>query len=319
MILIISEASDWSTVDVIRWLNYMNVPWARINMEDDVVLGELDINNESFTLILNDGTRVQYSDITAVWYRRGNIRFPMQIHLNLEPVEESYKSDINTFLLAEANIIYEYIYQQLRKKRCIGSFEKRRVNKLIVLHHAKSLGINIPNTKVITEQSDTTKIQGDKYITKAINEVLSTSVNEAAVITYTKILSELSNRKSFFPSLIQNKIEKEADIRSFYIKGKFYSMAIMSQNNHQTEIDFRKYDNQKPNRKVPFKLPEGLESKLDMLMKKIGLETGSIDLILTPTGEFYFLEVNPVGQFGMTSIPCNYNLEKLVATHLMNF
>lgn len=53
-------------------------------------------------------------------------------------------------------------------------------------------------------------------------------------------------------------------------------------------------------------------------MRIISLETGSIDLILTKDGLFIFLEVNPVGQFGMTSYPCNYYLEKLIAMELKN-
>ena len=54
-------------------------------------------------------------------------------------------------------------------------------------------------------------------------------------------------------------------------------------------------------------------------MKSLDLKTGSIDMILTPEGDYYFLEVNPVGQFSMTSSPCNYNLEKRIAEYLMKY
>jgi hypothetical protein len=37
----------------------------------------------------------------------------------------------------------------------------------------------------------------------------------------------------------------------------------------------------------------------------------------TPDGREVFLEVNPVGQFGMVSAPCNYHLEKKVAELLI--
>ena len=52
-------------------------------------------------------------------------------------------------------------------------------------------------------------------------------------------------------------------------------------------------------------------------MQKLDLETGSIDLIKSTNGEYYFLEINPNGQFGMTSYPCNYNLEEKVALKLI--
>jgi hypothetical protein len=34
--------------------------------------------------------------------------------------------------------------------------------------------------------------------------------------------------------------------------------------------------------------------------------------------ELVFLEINPVGQFGMVSHPCNYYLEKRIAQNLIN-
>lgn len=43
-------------------------------------------------------------------------------------------------------------------------------------------------------------------------------------------------------------------------------------------------------------------------MNELELKTGSIDFILSKTDEYVFLEVNPVGQFGMVSELCNYSL-----------
>lgn len=100
------------------------------------------------------------------------------------------------------------------------------------------------------------------------------------------------------------------------MKGKFYSMAIFSQNDNQTSVDFRNYNYNKPNRKVPFQLPMEIEKKLDILMKKLDFNSGSIDMIVTVENEYVFLEVNPLGQFSMTSFPCNYNVEKIIAEYL---
>lgn len=41
-------------------------------------------------------------------------------------------------------------------------------------------------------------------------------------------------------------------------------------------------------------------------------------MVFTKKEEYIFLEVNPVGQFNMTSVPCNYNLEKIIAQKLVN-
>jgi hypothetical protein len=52
-------------------------------------------------------------------------------------------------------------------------------------------------------------------------------------------------------------------------------------------------------------------------MESINLNTGSLDFIKSSKdSNYYFLEVNPSGQFGMTSNPCNYNLHEKIANYL---
>lgn len=52
-------------------------------------------------------------------------------------------------------------------------------------------------------------------------------------------------------------------------------------------------------------------------MKRIDLITGSIDIIKSTNGKYYFLEVNPVGQYLAPSFLCNYNLPKIIAEWLI--
>jgi glutathione synthase/RimK-type ligase-like ATP-grasp enzyme len=119
-----------------------------------------------------------------------------------------------------------------------------------------------------------------------------------------------------FPSLIQEYIEKEYEVRVFYLDGVCYSMAIFSQNDTQTSVDFRQYNRKKPNRNVPYHLPVSLQEKVEKIMTSLRLNTGSLDFIRSVNGEYFFLEINPAGQYGMMSQRCNYNLEKKVAEWL---
>jgi ATP-GRASP peptide maturase of grasp-with-spasm system len=147
------------------------------------------------------------------------------------------------------------------------------------------------------------------------------SIKRHTYIPYTEVIPKGIIKwlnPSFFPSLIQEEIEKEFEIRSFYIDGLFYSMAIFSQSDKLTKTDFRNYNYDKPNRCVPYLLPATVAHCLDSMMKDLQLNTGSIDLIKARNGRYYFLEVNPIGQFGMVSYTCNYYLEKVVARWLYN-
>jgi len=98
---------------------------------------------------------------------------------------------------------------------------------------------------------------------------------------------------------------------------KFSQWQFFPKNDPKTLQDFRRYNYQNPNRFVPFNLPSQIESKIFCLMDELDLQTGSIDLIKDTTGKYYFLEINPNGQYGMVSKPCNYFLEREIAEYLI--
>ena len=54
-------------------------------------------------------------------------------------------------------------------------------------------------------------------------------------------------------------------------------------------------------------------------MERLGLTTGSIDLMYDVNDKYYFLEVNPVGQFSMITTACGSNLEKKLALTLYSY
>lgn len=122
----------------------------------------------------------------------------------------------------------------------------------------------------------------------------------------------------FFPSLVQEKLEKDYEVRIFYFLGQFFCMAIISQDNPQTKIDFRKYDIKKPNRFVPCEIDFVTKTKIKEFMNNMNLNIGSLDFVKTISGELFFLEVNYMGQFGMVDFPCNYGIHKFIAETLIN-
>ena len=99
------------------------------------------------------------------------------------------------------------------------------------------------------------------------------------------------------------------------MNGKIWSFAIFSQKDEQTKIDFRRYNIKNPNRNVRYNLPTEIERKIDILMKSLDLNCGSLDF-LKNADKYYFLEVNPIGQFLGLSAKCNYSLEREIASYL---
>lgn len=316
MVLILSIDLDPSTCDVIDWLVSMNKKFIRINLEDDISLIELSLNH--FVIEVN-GQKIHSDVITAFWYRRGD--FFHHIPDNLS-ANEKIKNCLHSFLREEYRSIFMVLHRRLSFGKSLSSIFTASSNKINVLENAQKVGLKVPDTIVTTRKEVLLSFyqkHNKNIISKSISGILSLHTIDGIIGVYTEqihndVLVKLPD--SFELSLFQEKIEKRLELRVFCLKGEFYAMAIFSQLDEQTSVDFRKYNKIKPNRTVPFLLEEELKCKLSKLMKALSLDTGSIDLILGTDGDIYFLEVNPVGQFGMTSIPCNYYLEERIANVL---
>lgn len=69
------------------------------------------------------------------------------------------------------------------------------------------------------------------------------------------------------------------------------------------------------NRISCFELPLQIRKRIVSLMGDLKMNSGSLDFIVTPENEFFFLEVNPVGQFGYLSELGNYMIEKEISKY----
>lgn len=328
MILIISQNDDTSTIDVIKWIRHFGHEVIRINVEDkNVFIKEVDIDGKSIIVKHGDREFNLVKDISVAWMRRGHIPFNSNLNFKSNIYDSIFRIDIankdlKDYLKAEISDLMEYVHYVFDEK-CIGGYGKGKVNKLVVLDKARSLGISIPKTLVVFNKQKLAEICAkDNYITKAISDTYVTESNHIGYTTYTESvkmddLHYLNNE--IFPSLIQKEINKKIELRIFFWYGEIFTLAIFSQNDEQTKTDFRIYNKTKPNRFVPYKFPEKEAEKLVLLMEVMGLQTGSIDYILDKEGNYIFLEINPVGQFGMVSVPGTYYLEKKIAEKLIEY
>lgn len=307
------------------WIDHFGGIAIRVNPDTRFAFKKLVIDYKGVNSLSFEVNHLEYrgDDIAAFWYRRGFI--PMNIpDIPLETLSESICTTVKDHLSRELESLHQTISSILKNKRSIGRSDNQ-LNKLCVLLLAKSVGIDIPRTWIVTDKKDVRQIldEGNSVITKSIVDNLSIvknmGINSSLWVTYTEDLigHDLQGNDSCFPSLVQEKLHKSFEIRIFFLNSVCYSMAIFSQLDNQTSTDFRKYNSVKPNRTVPFTLPVDVSDKLIKLMSSLNLNTGSIDMVYTTDGSYVFLEVNPVGQFGMVSEPCNYKLEKIIAKYLV--
>ncbi|AZB01398.1 grasp-with-spasm system ATP-grasp peptide maturase [Chryseobacterium joostei] len=300
MILIISQNHEITTTEVIKWLLKMGKSFIRVN-EDEV----FDIKTKEKRIYIESHRNCFFIDeITSVWYRRGGLNFRHVQYKN-----ESININMNEY----QHWLEDYIKKTLESKKHINKESNSDVNKLLVLEQAQKIGLDVPSYFLASNTDD---VVLDKTIIKTIggNPRMENIIKDSSGMMYTTVVRETEN-EDFFITFFQEKIEKDFEIRSFYLNRKIWSTAIFSQNNEQTKIDFRKYNDKKPTRKVPYDLPKDIEEKVCLLMQSLDLNCGSLDFIKSGD-KHYFLEINTVGQFLGPSVTCNYSLEKEIADYL---
>ncbi|WP_166384250.1 grasp-with-spasm system ATP-grasp peptide maturase [Polaribacter sp. 11A2H] len=316
MILILSTPTDYDTQAVIDWLQYKNAIFFRLN-DEDIMTGNTIFNLDPVTIensyIQTKNKFIYLKDVKIVWYRKFGF---------FESYKDQFgaKNDITSYINSEFSVIRTNIIKILEKKKWLFN-RNNMLTKLEILNFANKFDIKIPNTIVTSDKKILSTFfnnNSKSVISKSLGEGKHIEYNNKTYPFYTQKIENIERiSDTFSPSLFQSYIEKEYELRVFFLENNFYSMVIFSQNNEKTKIDFRNYDFQNPNKVGPYKLPKEIEEKLVKLMNFLGLNTGSIDLVKGLDGSYYFLEVNPSGQFGMTSFPCNYNLHKKIATYLI--
>ncbi|MDR3273676.1 MAG: hypothetical protein LBT29_09365 [Flavobacteriaceae bacterium] len=310
MILILTEKYDPSSQNVISKLESKNANYK-------VIYG-LDLLEKPFNIDINKQQiffkNELLENINIVWYRRW---------LNYQYVfSENLKE--NDYLKTEFETLSSYLMLTIQTKKWLNipPFINPYPSKAHQLKKAKECGLKIPNTNVTNKKNFLKKFYNenkDNIISKNLNNPYVLHENNEIHCTYTTKIEkkDIKNQENlFFPSIFQSNINKDVELRIFYFLRKFYSSAIFSSHNQQTNVDFRVYDYNRPNRIMKFELPEFIKLKLIDFMESFNLHTGSIDIMKDKGDNFYFLEVNPQGQFGGMS-DYGLNIENDIADYLI--
>lgn len=332
MICILSQSFiEVTTEIVLDWLRAWGVPHVRINATDIARAHQntsavFSISKRDVSVRLTiDGVDIDPADVKVVWFRRWTYSADMSVPQLF--ADQSYRTDTNVFFACshfykELQGVTKFLFSSFSSAKWLGQPQTSAPNKLLVLKLALEAGLDVPDTLVTADFNELQRFiaKHGAVITKPIGDILLCTRDNRQFATYTAAIDEeyLTEhaQHAAFPSLYQEKLEKKYEIRTFYLDGECYSMAMFTQQRPTTQGDFRKYCHEDPVRTVPYKLPASIEVAIRKLMKELCLDTGSIDIVRTTDDRFVFLEVNPVGQFGMVSTPCNYNLEQKVARYL---
>lgn len=323
MVLLLTRRDDGSSAFVVQWLLYLNKSFKRLNGDTDAVkIVSVDFINDQF-ILREAGKNFNLFDFSSVWYRRRGLSIK-NTSVDRELLQNSLFPGNDEFhkkhLDAEVKELIEFAHHIVEKNsdKKIGSHKTSRVNKFKVLDIARDSGLMVPKTFVVNSKKHLEELLKEEknIITKAMSQGIYFFTEKRHYYSYTEKITQKELDRlpdTFFPSLIQLEILKKYELRIFYLHGVFYPMAIFSQNSDRTKVDFRKDTGENKVRYVPAVLPDHIESGLKRVAEELSLDTGSFDMIVDEHNNYIFLEVNPIGQFSMTSFPCNYYLERKIA------
>lgn len=196
-----------------------------------------------------------------------------------------------------------------------------QVSKIDQLRLAQKIGFKTPKTFFITHHDHLLKLLNNenKYVVKSSGEIMLTMSNyKGHSVGYTSdiLINKIGNKiDKIFPSYVQEKIQVDYEVRVFVFGDHIKSCAIF---NNKSTTDYRKSYSEGVLNYLPYQLPIDICKKILLLNKELNIQTASIDL-LKSNGCYYFLELNPSGQYNFIDVECNFGISKLIAESLCRY
>lgn len=191
----------------------------------------------------------------------------------------------------------------------------RSENKLYQLKCAKRFELAVPTTYVGNSLPDNIKSECT-YIVKSLDTALFYD-GEQEMFTYSTMVTgqELLNSEiKSAPVIIQECLHNKTDLRVTVIGDKIFPVSI-TKSGRKIEGDWR----QNAKEELSYdriNLPSKMHNQILDLMRFLGLEFGGIDFALVD-GKYYFIEVNPTGEWGWLVSASHLPIDKAIVNSLI--
>lgn len=295
-ILIISDRDDTHADAVEKDIKSKNLHTYRLNLDRDSLLETFFSYRDNSVSVNTKIGKIESSEIGSVWVRKGFVELSLE-EREVETVDELiWRNEWNRSLLG--------LYHALSQHPWISplTLAIRADNKLYQWSIAREIGLKLPPTltsNVKQEIEDFCKSCGGEVAFKLLHQDIYKKDNKVVGFYTNKItIDDLADFQEYRenPITIQKYIEKAYEVRWTIVKNQHFVCKIESQNSDSTKVDWRRYDLPRtPHYSID--PPEFVRLQVEKLMEVLGLTYGALDFVVTPGGEWYFLEVNSMGQW----------------------
>lgn len=297
-VLIVTEKFDPHADHVIRALRADGIPFHRLNTNDlhEEIKVEACSAAASITFADLQGRAHRFPDDTrCVWYRKP---------IDPNPPKTVADPPTQALILAETLELLTYLSVERRvpwyNNPHDNRFSQRKFPQILL---AQELGLRVPRTLITNDparaRAFSREVEG-RLLCKSMKEQGFRDEKDGYFIFSRKVSPDEFERHAdqvaYCPTLFQEYVEKAFELRITIIADELFCCRINSQAAKGAETDWRRIDpSQLEHQIVP--LPDEIEAKLRRMLRHYGLSYGAFDMIVTPAGEYVFLELNPNGQW----------------------
>ncbi|UTH74968.1 MvdC/MvdD family ATP grasp protein [Chromobacterium sp. IIBBL 290-4] len=176
-------------------------------------------------------------------------------------------------------------------------------NKPLQLKLARQLGMTVPETLTSNDPEAVRafyhRFDGD-IVAKPLR-ALTIRDDDVTRVMYTNRVREEHLRQldslANGPMTFQQYIPKALELRITVVGERLFCGAVDSQRGDKSRVDWRRDGAGLREEWRPYPVPEEMRRRILRLMDALQLNYGALDLIVTPAGEWVFLEINPAGEF----------------------
>lgn len=313
MVLLMSSIEDKETDILAIRLKRARIPFIRLNTSFNIATIDFDIANKEVKLYstnnLSEPAYTINNKIKVVWWRNEAFKLRSQA-----VPQKEFHLLLEKHFIKDWEVVVEAIEYILADSALFIGCPKseRQQNKIIDLLEAKKHGLSIPatflsgNKKSLSDFASGKERLIYKHHGKRVNGqtrdhlIASGNTQELVATTLAK------TPPSFVPTLFQECVKKEIELKALYLFGHLYTCAIFSQSNQKTKTDYRNTSLNKDIRLAAFNLPKEVQEKTIKLVKAKGLNICTVDFIVTEQKKYVFLEINPTGKFNWFTKHTNF-------------
>jgi glutathione synthase/RimK-type ligase-like ATP-grasp enzyme len=240
-----------------------------------------------FRIRLSDGSEVPLDRCSAAWWRRPQ---PFAISTAMKP------SSYRTFAYQESLEAFSGLWQALDLFWVNHpSLDEAASHKTYQLKVAQEVGLLVPTTLVTNDPDEVRAfVRAYGHSNTVYKAFTGTKDNWRETRVLRREELPLLDSVRHAPVIFQEYIDIGLDIRVTMVGGDLFAAAIHS-SKASYKVDYRM--GLRSARIEAHRLPLQIEECLRSLMKRLGLEYGAIDLRMGSDGRYFFLEINPAGQW----------------------